>query len=209
MLPWRGLLAPNGTALTYASRRWCAACLHESCDRKAPGGRCRVAYWPLSWSISAVSSCLRHRVPLADACPHCSRRQPTLPRHADIDCCDFCRKPLYVDDALVGSVAAAGAALPLWRVSTADSVADLVSQMIRLGPTVDQENTHKRWTDHIAQHVVATGSDRASICRQIGLNPRAMYEWFERGGGVSLESALKVCLLSSDIQNCPPDDIEF
>ena len=194
MLPWKGLLAPNGTPLTFASRRWCAACLHEFRDSAPLTAQSRPTYWPLSWSISAVSCCSRHLLPLTDACPHCARHQPTLPRTAELDRCDFCRKPLSVfeDSAEVG--APPPALIPLWQASTAAPVANLVGQMIRLGPSVEQENVHKRWVTHIAQHVAATGSDRASTCRQIGLNPRAMYEWFERGAGVSLESVLKVCL---------------
>lgn len=194
MLPWRRLLAPNGTPLTSASRRWCSACLHESCENQASEDRCREAYWPLSWSVSAVSACSRHKVPLTDACPHCARRQPTLPRHAELDRCDLCRKALYVSDDLGGIDETPPPSMPLWQAPIAASVSDLVGQMIRLGPAIDQEHTHKRWVDHIARHVVATGSDRASTCRLIGLNPRAMYEWFERGAGVSLESALKVCI---------------
>lgn len=87
MLPWKGLLAPNGTPLTSASRRWCSACLRESCVRNASENQPTEAYWPLSWSVSAVSYCLRHRASLSDVCPHCARHQPTLPKATLIKSC--------------------------------------------------------------------------------------------------------------------------
>lgn len=80
--------------------------------------------------------------------------------------------------------------------------------MIRLGPTVDQGNAHNLWVEHIGKHIAETGSDRASVCREMGLNPRAMYEWFERRAGVSLGSTIKVCLhlgVSMDAVFGPPN----
>lgn len=188
MLPWKGLLAPNGTPLTHATRRWCAVCLLQSRDCRAPHNQTREAYWPLSWSISAVSCCVRHDVALSHLCPHCGRRQPTLPKHAEFDQCDHCRRPLYASDEQGRFF------LPEPLPAVAVSVADLVGQMIRIGPTLGQRDVHKRWCEHVAQRVAAAGSDRASSCREMGLNPRAMYEWFERGARAGLGSVLKVCL---------------
>lgn len=202
MQPWKGLLAPNGTPLTSACRRWCSACLRDSGVRNASDNQSSEAYWPLSWSISAVSCCLKHRASLSEVCQHCARHQPTLPKHAEFDRCDYCRKCLYDSDATNGPI------LPESEASTAAPVADLVGQMIRLGPTVDQGDAHNRWVDYIAKHIAEAGSDRASVCREMGLNPRAMYEWFERRAGVSLGSALKVCLrlgVSMDAVFGPPN----
>jgi len=188
MLPWKDLLAPNGAPLTHATRRWCAACLLQSSNCQAPNNQKREAYWPLSWSISAVSCCVLHGDALSDLCPHCGRRQPTLPKHAEFDQCDHCRRYLHASDEQARLL------LPQPLSAPAVAVADLVGQMIRIGPTMSQEGVHKRWCEHIAQRVAAAGSDRASACRDMGLNPRAMYEWFERGARAGLGSVLKVCL---------------
>lgn len=65
LAPWRHLLGNPG--LAPASDRWCPHCLAE--DRAAG----RSPYLRLAWEVAPVTVCLRHKVQLVSACPHCGR----------------------------------------------------------------------------------------------------------------------------------------
>jgi hypothetical protein len=108
--------------------------------------------------------------------------------------CDYCRKPLYALQVVGAPITTLTTMPTLELAPLSHAASQLVGQMIRLGLVIDQETTHKLWIDHVGRHIADAGSDRAAACRRIGLNPRAMYEWFDRGATVSLESLLKVCI---------------
>lgn len=183
--PWRQLLPSNGTELTSSWRRWCPECLATDDVDESAGASSSVAdsYLRLAWSIASVQNCSRHGAPLSDRCPHCARRQPIIPRSSDIFQCDSCRGALVLP-ASQPSATASGAtpALPL-------AVAE---QLIALNVSIDPGAVHQRWIDTLSARIAAMGSDRATMCRRVGLNPRAMNPWINRGTGVSIDSLMKV-----------------
>lgn len=184
LLPWRHLLAPSGKQLTLPWRRWCPNCVarqeYESCGLPGPS----ETYMPMAWSIASVHSCSVHGVPLSDTCPHCARRQPAIPRRADFANCDFCRR------SLIGRVG-----FPQPSLDHAEDTLPSLSvaeQLICLNGTVDANSVHQRWVDGLSTRIAALGTDRASFCRGVGLNPRAMNAWINRGTCPSIESLAKV-----------------
>lgn len=179
LLPWRGLLAANGNRLTSPYRRWCADCLG---DQVSAG--LNEVYWPLAWSMASVQTCHRHAVNLVDRCPHCAKRQPAIPRLADFGHCDGCRRSLlcHGEDYVPESRARLPPAVAL-------SVAE---QLIAINNLVDPLVVHKRWIDVVSARIGEMGCDRATLCRRVGLNPRAMNTLLNRGCGMTLDSFAKV-----------------
>jgi len=184
--PWRQLLPSNGTELTSSWRRWCPECLATDDDEESADASASVSasYLRLAWSIVSVQNCSRHGVPLADRCPRCSRRQPTIPRSTDFVQCDSCRGSLILPAGQPFITTASGAtpALPL-------AVAE---QLIALNVSINPGGVHQRWIDTVSARIADMGCDRATLCRRVGLNPRAMNPWFNRGTGVCIHSLTKV-----------------
>jgi hypothetical protein len=177
--PWRGLLASNGNRLTSSWRRWCPDCLSSYVSEGL-----HDVYWPLAWSMASVQHCHPHGVPLADRCPHCARRQPAIPRLADFARCDACRRSLI--DSVVQSAASTQSAV---APSPALSVAE---QLIAINGSVDPDTVHPRWAESVSLRIAEMGLDRAAFCRRVGLNPRAMNAWINKGSGLSIDSLIKV-----------------
>jgi TniQ len=183
LLPWRELLPANGTPLTSTGRRWCPHCLAPGAESLEQGTATAPAYMLLAWSIASVHNCARHGAPLADKCPHCSRRQPVLPRRADVVHCDSCHQSLAIGDLQTP------AAAPGVVERTALSV---LEQLIVLNASIDPTTVRQRWVDAVSRLCADLACDRATLCRRVGLNPRAMNSWVNKGTAVSVESLTKV-----------------
>src|SRR5262249_48949415 len=83
LLPWRQLLTPR--ALTHASQWWCPQCLD---DWSATG---QVVYWPLLWSLRAVSVCPIHGIALEGQCSGCGAAVASLSARGRIGVCPKCK----------------------------------------------------------------------------------------------------------------------
>ena len=177
--PWGGLLASNGNRLTSPWRRWCPDCLNSTLSACL-----HDVHWPLAWSMASVQGCRLHGVQLADRCPHCARRQPAIPRLASFSHCDSCRRSLFetVDQPCEDSASCSRPAAPT-------SVAE---QLIAMNNSVDPDIVHQRWVDTVSVRIAEIGIDRAAFCRRVGLNPRAMNAWLNKGSGLSIDSLTKV-----------------
>lgn len=182
--PWRQLLPSNGTKLTSSWRRWCPECMAPGDEASFAALGLAGSYLPLAWSIASVQNCSRHGVPLADRCPHCARRQPAIPRVADFVHCDSCRRALALPAGCHAEPSAPNVA-PAARLAVAE-------ELIALNAAIDPEAVHQRWTDTVSRRIADMGCDRATLCRRVGLNPRAMNAWMTRGTGVSIESLIRV-----------------
>ena len=182
--PWRQLLPSNGTKLTSLWRRWCPECMspEEEASFAAPG--LAGSYLPLAWSIASVQTCSRHGIPLVDRCPHCARLQPAIPRVADFVHCDLCRRALALPHCSHTEPSAQ-------NVSPPASLA-VAEELISLNAAIDPDAVHRRWTDTVSRRIAEMGCDRATLCRRVGLNPRAMNAWMTRGTGVSIDALIKV-----------------
>ena len=84
-LPWRRLLSAHSAGVILRSaKRWCPCCFAE---RRQRG----LDLWePLLWRVSAVRFCPAHRVPLAQACLACGRRQRIVSQTSLIGECERC-----------------------------------------------------------------------------------------------------------------------
>lgn len=179
LLPWRELLSPNGTPLTHKCRRWCTDCLHHQSGLN--GGK--SAYSPLAWSLVEVHACSIHGRALEERCALCGRRQPAIPRQANLAVCDACGGRLDERSARQGGQGE-GAGFQ-----------HVVEQMVALNGTVQAAEAHRRWTEALTTRIGALALDRASVCRRAGLDPRAMNAWINRGGRVSLSAVIRVCVV--------------
>lgn len=182
--PWRQLLPPNGSQLTSPWRRWCPECLPPDDEASFALAGLVGSYLPLAWSIASVQNCSRHGVPLADRCPHCGRRQPVIPRVADFIHCAACHRSLGVP-AGQPSATSTRSRPPVFPLAVAED-------LIALNVAIDPEAVHRRWIDTVSRRIADMGCDRATLCRRVGLNPRAMNAWMTRGTGVSIDSLTKV-----------------
>ena len=182
--PWQKLLPPNGTKLTSSWRRWCPECMSPAAEASFAAPGLARSYLPLAWSIASVPTCSRHGVPLADRCPHCARRQPAIPRVADFVHCDSCRRAL--------ALPAGSHTEPSARNESAPATLAVAEELIALNAAIDQDAVHRRWTETVSRRIANMGCDRATLCRRVGLNPRAMNAWMTRGTGVSIDALIKV-----------------
>lgn len=182
--PWRQLLPPNGSKLTSAWQRWCPECMAPGDESTFATPGLAGSYLPLAWSIASVHACNRHGVPLVERCPHCARRQPAIPRVADFVHCDSCRRALALPAGSKTEPSAPDVSPP--------SPLAVAEELISLNAAIDPDAVHRRWTDAVSRRIADMGCDRATLCRGVGLNPRAMNAWMTRGTGVSIDALIKV-----------------
>lgn len=163
LLPWKGLFPHNGQGLLADRPKWCPECLHHQ----------RIEYetsWhPLAWSFKSFHWCPSHKCELEDACLHCGKSQPFIPRHPDLSMCDHCGHFLG-GRREARQVSKFG----LWL---ADAVGDMVQHQGQDGfaPTIQQ------YRDYIHEQVSrVTNGNRAAFCKQLGLNGRALNKWLSK-----------------------------
>ena len=82
LLPWRHILTPR--ALTHSGQCWCPQCLDDRLDAGQP------VYWPLLWSLRAVTVCPIHRISLEQRCHRCHTAVPSLTARGRIGFCPKC-----------------------------------------------------------------------------------------------------------------------
>jgi hypothetical protein len=88
MLPLKEMLTDN--SLLRKSRAWCSDC-YEEWQQKG-----KAIYEPLLWSISAVTACVSHKLPLRDKCARCNKQSPALPHSSRPGFCPHCNQWLGV-----------------------------------------------------------------------------------------------------------------
>jgi hypothetical protein len=82
MSPWKNVLPHK--ALTRSVKAWCPQCFE---DARING---QVIYEQLSWSLQAVTACVRHRCRLVFECPWCGRNNPVLTSRSRTGFCSTC-----------------------------------------------------------------------------------------------------------------------
>lgn len=82
LMPWRHIVTPR--ALTHPSQCWCPQCLDGWVDAGQP------IYWPLVWSLRAVTVCAIHRISLEQRCHRCHVAVPSLTAQGRIGFCPKC-----------------------------------------------------------------------------------------------------------------------
>lgn len=87
MLPLGGYIAPR---MISPKRKWCSLCLNAFRKEGRP-------FEPLIWSISTVSACFAHRIPLELTCPKCGGSSAPLHRFSRAGFCSRCGEWLGSD----------------------------------------------------------------------------------------------------------------
>lgn len=176
LLPWKRLFPHNGQALLADRPKWCPECLNR--QRMAD----ETSWHPLAWSFKTLNWCPAHRCELEDACPHCGKSQPFIPRHPDLAACNHCgrflggqREPLDV---------------PKFDLWLADAVGGMVMHQARDGfaPTAQEFRDYLR--DQVSR---VTNGNRAAFCRQLGLNGRALNNWLSKDERPSFSLLMAIC----------------
>jgi hypothetical protein len=176
LLPWMKLFPHNGQALLADRPKWCPECLNH--QRMAD----ETSWHPLAWSFKALRWCPAHRCELEEACPHCGKRQPFIPRHPDLATCHHCGQFLGGERELRD--------IPEFSLWLAAAVGDMVLHQARGGfaPTAQE------FRDYIREQVSrATNGNRAAFCRQLGLNDRALNNWLSKDERPSFSQFMAIC----------------
>jgi len=182
LLPWRPVLATQGSPLISPTQRWCPHCLADMIDSGVD------PYRPLLWSVRIVEICPLHKLALQRLCPHCGVLQPVIPRWPDIVYCDTCRRSLHWRESVAprGQCSESVTNDRLWY---AHAVADL----LRCGSTLGGNNAIERlmfFLDKVVQSIAS--GNRAEICRQTGFPTRALNKWMIGKNRPSLSSLLRL-----------------
>lgn len=176
LLPWRKLFPHNGQALLADRPKWCPECLsHQHMADE-------TSWHPLAWSFKTLRWCSTHRCELEDACPHCGKSQPFIPRHPDLAACNHCGRFLGGQRVPRG--------VPEFDLWLADAVGDMVMHQARDGfaPTAQEFMDYLR--DQVSR---VTNGNRAAFCRQLGLNDRALNNWISKGERPSFSQFMAIC----------------
>lgn len=182
LLPWRFVIAGQGSPLVSPVQRWCPHCLIDMIRAGLE------PYRMLLWSLHAVGICPIHQVTLQDRCTHCGTGQPAIPRWPDILHCDSCRRSLLVHEVSKSADihlhgVAAGA---LWQAYAA-------ADLLRCNGLVGGSESPQRLRRFLREISMAVGQgSRAQLCRQVGLPTRALNKWLAGTDRPSLQSLLRL-----------------
>ena len=186
--PWEGLLAPNGHPLLARVPRWCSCCLSGTDASHLANrdrlGRDEASYWQLRWSLSVVTRCPIHDCALVDRCPRCGRHQPAIPRQPSLTRCDHCGHAL-------GGNGRSGEVGDSSDGSTEGSA--IVDGMISIQRRLNRP-PRENWTSFLQEAVIKLGDGRrATLCRRMGFQPRALNAWLRGEERTALEVVVRLC----------------
>lgn len=171
LAPWRNLI--SNPSLTPVSDRWCPCCLAEDlANQTSP-------YLRLNWELAPVTTCLRHKVELVSACPHCSKsnvrnRSSTVV----VGYCTSCGGFLGDAEAVAATPQA------LW-------VTRQVGQMLATLPRVADHGVAKLLEAIIER--MAHGNV-AAFAQLLGLSKSGVWHWVRKGGLPTLPAWLAIAL---------------
>ncbi len=189
--PWEGLLAPNGHPLLARVPRWCPCCLSGADEPYLANpdglGRDGALYWQLRWSLRVVTRCSIHDCALVDRCLHCGRHQPAIPRQPSLARCDHCGHALgangYSGEVSDSSDSSDGGA----------EGAAIVDGMISIQRRLTRP-PRENWTSFLQEAVIKLGDGRrATLCRRMGFQPRALNAWLRGEERTALEAVVRLC----------------
>ncbi|NUU03848.1 TniQ family protein [Herbaspirillum robiniae] len=173
MLPWQDVLPENGEALIARAPKWCPFCFAE--QARSIG----YAYLPLAWQLALYRRCLRHGVPLIEACPRCLRLQPFIPAFPDVGHCAHCGVSLcYLGEEIpqaYPSEMALEASIEemLQSVGVRPSLNDFKSNLLRL-----------------IQY--RTAGNKSRFCKELGWDSWAANAWLQKGKKPTLRRLLDI-----------------
>lgn len=176
MLPLEGFLPPNGAGLLASKPKWCPCCVGEMMETGDD------VYRPLAWSFDLYRICVRHGTQMVDACGHCGKAQPFIPRYPDLGRCDHCGGMLTDGERLIST-----SRLDRW---VSKAIADIVQHL----PMFDETVTANRCVT-VMKLVVErfANGNRAKFCERIALRRWTLTRWLSGGERPTLPQFLSVC----------------
>ncbi len=181
MLPWREFFPHNGQGMLAAHPRWCPVCLYYQ-QLTADG-----TYFPLAWALEAFKACPIHGCRMAERCPHCFKSQPFVPKFPEQGICNECLHSLASTEAGTGQRAAAPSASEKWVSKT---VGDMIAHHSKRIPIPTLDGLRKALKAHVDD---LTDGNRVVFCRKMGLPPRALNGWMNKGERPSMSVLLELC----------------
>lgn len=176
MLPWKDILPENGEALTAKKLKWCPCCLAEQALKLG------YNYHPLLWSLELYKVCMHHACSMQDSCPRCAKPQPFIPSLPDLGHCTHCG---------VSLLSMSTYAPDRERVDSSFKVESVLHSMLEN----QQRNAFSldMFRKNIAlliQH--RADGNKASFCRDLGLDPWAVNSWLHKGQRPTLQRLVAI-----------------
>lgn len=191
LLPWAEVLPPRDLIRPYHA--WCPACYREW------RGAGQVAYEPLLWSLSVVTSCPRHRRPLQSLCPYpdCRRRLPLLAQRSRPGHCPWCERWLGRErepGERPSLPVAEGVGLMEEELRWQDWVASSVGDLLAAAPNLSASPGRQLVAQLIDRQVrQVTGGNGSALAERLGLEMVTLWAW-RRGRSIPcLGLLLRVC----------------
>jgi hypothetical protein len=180
LLPFEHLLWP--LAIFRHCRAWCAACYEDSRSRG------NVIHESLLWALKMVTLCPRHRRPLEEVCPHCSRRAKPLTVYSRPGYCSKCQKWLgrHTPEGDRSTFEQHDAEAALWH-------AGAIGDLLAAAPRVDPTSLRRTFTANFRACVdlVAEGN-KSAFADAAGVTDETVYSLMTGRGLPSIPTLLRV-----------------
>jgi AraC-like DNA-binding protein len=186
MLTWSDVIDPRG--LLRATQAWCPDCISEWRRNNS------CLYYPLLWSLKAVTVCPRHHAPLSTYCRHedCSRPLPLLSLHSRLGYCPYCGQWLGIDPgSLRGKDEEKTSGDDLARQCW---IANAIGELIEAAPSLPAPPRREKLASSISQcsDQLADGSF-VLLGRRLGINNGCLYLWQRGNTTLYFKSLIRLC----------------
>jgi hypothetical protein len=179
LLPWRDLITPR--IITHKSQCWCPVCLDSWAAKE------QTIYWPLLWSLRAVTVCPAHQLLLEDRCWRCQARVPSLTSNALLG---FCRKC----DAWLGLSERTASSTQLSDPVTEDAmrVAQGASAMLAAASLSMHDVTLDKLVRMLQWCLQAANCRQIHLARALKLEPHTVYRIVARDNLIAIPTLLTI-----------------
>jgi len=182
LLPWRHILTPR--ALTHASQWWCPQCLD---DWSAAG---QVVYWPLLWSLRAVSVCPIHGIALEGQCYGCGAAVASLTARGRIGVCPKCTAWLGYASRPGGDGRAVQTAFAVGECAAV--LAQGACTLLAAGSVIGEQLERTKLANLLDSCLVAANCRQAALARALGLSSEALHRLIGGGHVLNLPTLLNI-----------------
>jgi transcriptional regulator with XRE-family HTH domain len=176
---WADVLSTYG--LLRFKRAWCPICY----ENWAAAGQ--IVYEPLLWAFEAVTACLRHRQPLIESCPHCSRHLPPLASGSRPGYCSRCR-------GWLGRLACDSELITEAELKTQIWAARSIGEVLAAAPRLDGPPAKEQLIDSLKLCIdQASWGHIGAFSYMVGLWHITVRRILKGDGWPTLEALLRIC----------------
>jgi transcriptional regulator with XRE-family HTH domain len=170
--------------LLKSTKAWCPSCYEGFRKERVP------VFEPLLWSLSTVTTCVKHRLRLRALCPRCDRTIPHLDSHSRPGFCSKCKgwlgQPQLARAQTGGDIA--GKELE-WQMWVTEQLCTLLSSTPLIEDLPEKEAVTKSIIFCIKSIASMTES---SFARAIGVPQPTVNDWQRQGTTPELEKLLRI-----------------